>query len=76
METITYTVKGMQKSNRGSVRKDGAEYEMRELQDKWKLVTASGAVKAEFEWRKKDIPTFTDWCVELKKLGFEILVAD
>lgn len=76
MATITYTVKGIQKSNRGTARKDGVDYEMRELQSKWKLVTASGAAKIEFEWSKNDIPAFTDWCTELNNLGYEILLAE
>lgn len=76
MATITYTAKGMQKSNRGTAKKDGVEYEMRELQSQWKLVTTSGAAKIEFEWSKKDLPSFTDWCDELNKNGYEILIAD
>ena len=39
MATITYTVKGIIKSNRGTAEKDGVAFEMRELQSKWKLVT-------------------------------------
>ena len=60
MATITYSFKGVQKSNRGTARKDGIDYEMRELQSKWKLVTESGMAKIEFEWSKTDIPAFSD----------------
>lgn len=76
MATITFTANGMQKSNRGTARKDGVEYEMRELQSKWKLVTSEGVAKLELEWSKKDLPSFTDWCTELSKIGYEILLAD
>lgn len=76
MPTITYTVKGIQKSNRGTARKDGIEYAMRELQSKWKLVTESGAAKIEFEWSKKDLTEFTDWREYLVSEGYEILIAD
>lgn len=76
MTTITYTFNGKQKSNRGTARKDGVEYEMRELQSKWKLVTSEWAAKLDFEWSKKDLPSFTDWCVELSESGYEILLSD
>lgn len=76
METITYTAKGIQKSNRGTARKDGVEYAMRELQSKWELVTESGVAKIEFEWNKKDLPEFSDWCEHLASEGYEILLAD
>lgn len=76
MATITYTFKGMQKSERGTATKDGVSYEMRELQARWKLVNKTGAATVEFEWRKIDLPTFEDWCAELSKDGYEILIAD
>ena len=76
METITYTEKGIIKSNRGMARKDGVEYEMHELQTRWKLVNVVGTYTTEFVWYKKDIPTFAVWCVELTKCGYEILLAD
>lgn len=76
MATITYTFKGIQKSERGTAKKDGVDYEMRELQSKWKLVAESGATKVEFEWNKKDLPTFKEWCNALSNAGYEILLAD
>lgn len=76
MSTITYTVKGMQKSHRGSARKGGVEYEMRELQTRWKIVNTTGTHTVEFVWYKKDISTFEDWCAELSKDGYEILLAE
>lgn len=75
-ETITYTAKGIIKSNRGTARKDGIDYEMRELQTRWKLVNVVGTYTTEFVWDKKDIPTLSDWCAELTKNGYEILLAD
>lgn len=41
MATITYTFKGMQKSERGTARKNGVDYEMRELQRQWKIVNVT-----------------------------------
>lgn len=76
MATITFTANGMQKSNRGSARKDGVEYEMRELQSKWKLVTTSGSAKIEFEWSKKDFSSFDLWREYLVANGYEILLSD
>ncbi len=76
MPTITYTINGIQKSNRGTARKDGVEYAMRELQSKWKLVTESGSAKIEFEWSKKDLHTFSDWLESLRTAGYEILLAE
>ena len=76
MATITYTFKGTQKSDRGTARKDGVDYEMRELQTRWKLVNVVGTYTTEYVWSKKDIPTFEDWRVELSKDGYEILLAE
>lgn len=76
MATITYTVKGITKSNRGTAKKDGVEFEMRELQSKWKLVTKSGAAKIEFEWSKTDFPTFDEWHDYLANEGYVIALAD
>lgn len=76
MATITYTFKGIQKSNRGTARKDGVDYEMRELQTRWKIVNVAGTHSVEFVWYKKDIPTFEDWCAELSSAGYEIMLAD
>lgn len=76
MTTITYTIKGMQKSDRGVATKDGVEYEMRELQNSWKLVTKSGAAKIEIKWSKNDLPSFSDWCEELSRMGYIIALDD
>lgn len=76
MTTITYTLKGMQKSNRGTARKDGVDFEMRELQTRWKLVNVVGTHTIEYVWSKKDIPAFAEWCKELANDGYIITLAD
>ena len=76
MATINYTFKGMQKSECGTARKDGLDYAMRELTRQWKIVNVTGTHTVEFVWYKKDIPTFEEWCAELTKDGYGVLLAE
>lgn len=64
------------KRNRGVATKDGVQYEMRELQRRWRLATKTDGVKIEFEWRKKDLPEFSDWCERLSGEGYTIALSD
>lgn len=79
MTKLTITINGALKNPRGTARKDGVEYKMRELQTKWKLVgklKVEKTLQVDWSWSKKDCPTFEDWCNVLSQDGFEILLAD
>lgn len=57
--------------DRGTFKKGETLYQARETINKWKLVAKELPVKIEFEWSKKDFPTFEEWVDELSASGYE-----
>ena len=58
-------------SDKGTFKKGEMLYQAKENVSKWKLVAKDVAVTIEFEWSKKDFPTFEEWVEELLANGYE-----